>query len=149
MPAHKHQPFAIPIRPNSYEPKNNGEYLCWKQVDGRAPRADRLLSGWGHWGVSVKELFVERFPDLKRTKLRAHRRRQESESAEEQTGAGCRLQGTCMSLNQSQFWVGASAQHMTSQILAHKGRYIKARSGLRLINTRLAEHAWLPMGIYQ
>ena len=61
---------------------------------------------------------------------------------------GCRPQGTCMSLNQSQFWVGASAQHMTSWLGTRAQRPVyKGQIGSSLINARLTEYVRLPMGI--
>lgn len=102
-PAHKHQLHAIVIIPIfHYEQKNNGEYLCWKRVDGWAPRMDRILGWWGHCKVSVKEL-SRRSRDLTRTNLRTQWRGQESESAGLQTGMDCRPPGTSMSISESLF----------------------------------------------
>ena len=81
----------------------------------------------------------ETFRDL------TQRRRQESECAELQIGTNCRTQGTCMSLNQSQFWVGASVQHTTSRVPPHKDRSIKDGPGLHLIIvTRIPDRVRLP-----
>ena len=126
-----------------YEQKNNGDYLYWKQVDGWAPRTDHILRGWRHWEVSVNELF-ETFPDLTRANLRAQWRRQESER---QTGIGLQTAKNVHVPQPVSNLGWRSAQHMTSQAPAYKGRYIKARSGLRLIITRLTEHVRLPIRI--
>ena len=139
--------MAIVIRPRfHYEPKNNGEYLCWKRVDGWAPRTDRILRGWGHWGVSVNELF-ETFPDLMRTNLRTQWRRQESESAEQQTGTESQ---TARNVHAPQPVANLGrrfhAAHDFPGTRAQRPVY-KSQIGSSLINTRLTEHIRLPMGI--
>ena len=147
MPAHEHQPFATVIIPNFHkEQKNNGEYLCWKQVDGWAPHTDRILRGWGHWGVSVKEL-LEMFPDLTRTNLRAQWRRQESESAEQQTGTGLQTARN-VHVPQPVSILGRRfrAAHDFLGTRAQRPVY-KSQIGSSLINTRLTEYVRLPMGI--
>ena len=116
-------------------------------MDGWSPSADRILKGWGHRGVSVKEPF-EMFPDLTRsTGLRTQWRRQEAESAEQQTGTGLQTPRH-VHVPQPVSILGRRlrAAHDFPGTRAQRPVY-KSQIGSSLINTRVTEYVRLPMGI--